>query len=195
MHKRLFLVVSFVLTLNGFIHASDSQEPAIQVSTQESPKTEELKRFEVKLDLIWALASTLKVGGEYWLDGRNALAIMALYNFSTKPDYQGEILASYKLYFLKFRRGPWLFVEPNLGYIKGYYECFDWSSDSDCSYSQISDPPKKYHAFAIGLAGGIKFFIPQTNTGLEAIAGLNRLYGSKDMEVAPNVGFSLVRRF
>ncbi len=179
-----------------------AQELSIQEKplVQESSKAEDFKKYEIKIDLLHSLLSTVKVGGEYWLDIRNAVTIAALYNFTKNHEVQGQILAGYKLYFLKFRKGPWFFAECDLGYTKGYDNCGTYFCHEDYEDPYIlpseDKPPERYHAFTVSLAGGVKFFVPKTDTGIETIFGFSRLYGGNtELEAIPNFGVSLVRRF
>jgi hypothetical protein len=171
-----------------------------QLAPAQTPADEEeiSKRHELKLDIFYAMLEALRIGYEYTLSYRNALALNLHYSFSKKyPEIKTQAMASYKLYILKIKRGPNFFAETSAGYTEGYHEYWDnWN---------YYDEKKKYKAFTVGLSGGLKFHIPSADVGLEMIVGIDRPWGvnkqdsylDQDEEYywLPMFNLNLIKRF
>jgi hypothetical protein len=162
------------------------------------------KRHEIKLDILYPMLSMIKVGYEYSLSHRQALALNIRYDFSEKPEIQVQPLLSYKLYLTKQETGAWLFIEPDAGYTTGYVNGDKGSGnplygEEDDPANNSSSDKKSYGSFTVGISGGLKYYIPKTNVGFEAAAGVNRVYdkgeGKSYKEWVPQYGVNLVWRF
>jgi hypothetical protein len=166
----------FIFALNGQINAEEN-----------------LKRHEIKLDAFSAMFSWFQMEYEYSLNNRTALSLTAFHSFTTKPDIQNRSFASYKLYFFKHGNFPWLFMESNLGYARGYNSfCTGERGDhGECHASE--EYYKSYNAFLVGFSGGIKKFFSETDTGLEIVLGGGSLYGGTYGWY--NFSINFVRRF
>jgi hypothetical protein len=184
MYKRFFFAI--VVALCSQINA----QPAPQAQVPLKEEKEIFKRHEIKLDIFYAMLSTLKFGYEYVLDYHNALALTMHYDFSKEPEIKIQALASYKLYLFKIISGPNFFVESSMGYTRGYNEYWNHRY-----HEQI------YNSFTIGLSSGIKFYLPEMHTGLEVITGISRPYGrdyyddNDSIEMLPMFSINLIRRF
>jgi hypothetical protein len=154
---------------------------------------EALKKHEVKLNAFYAVFSVLQIGYEYSLSSRTALSLTAFHNFETNPAFQTQGFASYRLYFFKYGNFPWLFVESNLGYARGYNSfCTGERADHGECPGFYEEYYKSYNAFLAGFSTGMKTFLFGTNTGLEIVLGLGRLYNESQWW---QFGFNFVRRF
>jgi hypothetical protein len=191
------------------VQVSQVQAAPVQASANEEDIS---KNHELKLDIVYALFDALKIGYEYTLSYRNALALNLQYSFSKKkPEIRTQALASYKLYVVRPKKGPSLFVETSAGYTQGYYEYTyyeyraDWDFDEkiDKKIDKKIDEKKKYDAFTVGLSGGLKFYVPRADVGLETIVGFSRPYGvysnedesMESMYWLPLLSASLIKRF
>jgi hypothetical protein len=162
-----------------------------QANAQNS-ETPDLKRNELKLDVVHVLFKVAKIEYEYWLNDWSSVGVVGFYNFGSgllnggEPLWRTKVLGTYRLYFGK-NPMQGFFLEGTAGIVSG--------SVSDGWFS--SSTHTKYTAFGVGVAVGWKWYIPQSGITLDLTYGLGRLL--HDNEDAPPVylrmGICVGKRF